>query len=201
MRTTQVAGVMLLGLVLGAPLVRAEAELTHITYSAVQCQQAGTDTGAFDRSPYRITRSGSAGSGTVICPVPFTVSQTFTAVKDSHGQWSRFKWVRADKVKVVVKVNDNHTGNVECRLKRRSFDGTVLGPTGSAHTSDVGTTTLVLTVPVDPTGYNVTDILTLECDMPVNQDYLVTKIFSYDVITTNGPLICEDNDLNRCTAN
>jgi hypothetical protein len=207
MTAPRVAAAVLVGGVLvggmGATPVMADAELSRVTHSAIQCQQSGTETGAFDRSPFRITRTAATGSGNLICPVPFNMSQAVTAVKDSQGKWGSFKWVRATKVQVWIVFNDNNdTGNMYFQLSRRSLDGTVLVHSDASTAGLFGTTMLMLEVPLDLTGFHLSDILTLECQMPVNAGVRVTKLFSYDVITTTSQVSCDPvSDLNHCTQN
>ncbi len=76
-------------------------------YPGYLCQEQGSESGAFDRSEYRITRKTSAGSGTLLCP----------AIKDDIDSGHVYaNWY-------VTDTNMNPDSWVSCALSLRNWSG------------------------------------------------------------------------------
>ncbi len=139
------------------------------SYAASTCQEAGTgESGAFNRSRYRITRVGNAGTGKLLCPV---IRDGFFNVVPGRG-----------RVQVSVNLMDNHsTSDITCTLITRSLSGaSARYSTRRTQGSSVARQTLYLTADyMTSSGYAL-----MECTLPTNSWNQYTKIYSYRVIET-----------------
>jgi hypothetical protein len=138
-------------------------------YHAAGCFEQGKETGDFDRSEYRITRIGAAGSGYLLCPI-HRMSYS-TCVTD----WS---------IRVEVHVIDSHpTADVTCWLLQKDRQGNTFN--WSSMTSYGSSTTLqTLTMNVSVTDFTTRYVL--KCSMPVNSGSSYTKIHGYYVTEPTG---------------
>lgn len=141
---------------LAAPAAHAQLPPT-ISSHATKCREAGaTPSGAFHFSEYRVTRSGTAGSGLLLCPVDFVQST-----------WN---------LNVTARVMDTMpASNLSCSLLLKNQDGTTLQyqtrwTTGSSEEVRA----FQFAMPADTSMFAV-----LSCLMPANVGETYTKLFGY----------------------
>jgi hypothetical protein len=139
------------------------------SYPAFMCLESGTETGAFNRSEYRITRTGTEGSGLLLCP--------FVRDNFSSGGWL------GGYVPIIyaeISVLDLHYNqDVTCTLmSRRLSDGSAYY---YASGSTEGSSTNVQKISID-TGYVLEGYGFLKCSVPSNDStFGYTRLFAYKI--------------------
>jgi len=147
-------------------------------YPACMCVENGNDTGDFNRSMYRITRTGSTGSGILLCPIVRDTVRSGSTGKESKGGI----WAKAYTPGFTVKVRTYRTNSgpsIRLTLHNRAYDGSSI----SKVTKYAGV------------GHKVTEIFTkskansgyylLEVEMGVNGATTkggYAKLHSYEVV-------------------
>jgi len=139
-------------------------------YPAIMCLEEGIDTGAFNRSEYRITRTGVGnGTGRLLCPIARMTCGT--SYDSGFGDPVRATGFRA----YVHTYRTENSGDLGCRLISKNYDGSTI------HLGDTG---------FAPPGQNEMEIYTtsscrsfyiLSCTMPQNTSTTYAKIFAYQV--------------------
>jgi hypothetical protein len=137
----------------------AEAEDVH-SYHAAHCRAFDGTEGDWNRSEFRITRTGASGDGSLFCPV----------------QRDEFSCGSGCDVELRVQVLDSHTtGDVMCTFSARAETGS---STSFASDSTAGSGGVdVLTMNVDSPPGDGTYML--KCSMPSNGPAGFAKIFGY----------------------
>lgn len=144
----------------------AEAASDDKSYPAYGCQATDGIETNFNRSEYRLTRTGTGGSGTVLCPV----------INDVH-ECDNFWGNACGGAEVKVKVYDGHLGgNITCTFSARSETGS--STAYDTDTSQLGHDTLTMSVSDWPSGRGA---YALSCSMPTNGSQGYTKVFGYFV--------------------
>ncbi len=129
-----------------------------IRHHGSECFEMGYETGAFNRSEYRITRTGAGGSGKLICP--------FNVNRESG-------WARA-----LVNVNDRHdSAEIVCSLQARTDDGNMNTYDSQTTLGSPGKHSLELEI-----GHHGMDTKILVCDLPANAGSNYTKLYNYTAI-------------------
>jgi hypothetical protein len=138
------------------------------SYPAFTCLESGTGTSDFDRSEYRITRTGSAGTGLLLCPL---VRDTF----ESGGIFSGYVM----SINAEITLQDNHfTENITCTIfNKRLSDGSAYSYK-SASTEGSSATVKKLLV---GDAFTMEGYAFLKCSVPTNGSNGYTRIFAYKV--------------------
>ncbi len=167
---------LLLAALLGAltPLVLSATSATaddadEKFYPGFMCLQAGSETGAFNRSDYRITRINSTGSGRLLCPIVRDRANPGTGYDTGFGNPARPTGFRAR----VRTYRTSTSGNLSCTLYARSSTGGTYS--WDTEWANVGyqTTELWVRSSTSAGSYH------LACDLPVNTPSGYTRLINY----------------------
>jgi hypothetical protein len=155
-------------------------------YSGFACAEEGSDTGAFNRSVFRITRTGSSGTGRILCPV---IRDNVGDCGDGLDSTGPIAPIPACKYSVEVHTFRSFTaqvdvpeeqwdqaGPVQCTLFARDFTGNLIG----FQTKSAGRGVDTMRLDAVNGGTN-TGSYGMSCSMPVN-GVQFAKIFSYKVV-------------------
>jgi hypothetical protein len=139
------------------------------SYPAYACQATDGLESNFNRSEYRMTRTGSGGSGTLMCPV----------IKDVY-ECDNFWGAPCSSAEVQVEVYDGHLqGDIACTFSARNETGSRVAY--ATDTSELGHDTLKMKVNKWPTGRGA---YALRCSLPTNDSQGYTKLYGYFVKET-----------------
>ncbi|MBI4509824.1 MAG: hypothetical protein HY698_09305 [Deltaproteobacteria bacterium] len=140
------------------------------SYPAVMCLESGSETGDFNRSEYRITRTGSTGSGLLLCPI---VRDNFSSGGILSG------YVKA--ITAEITYQDNHfRGDITCTLiDKRLSDGSAYSyKTGTTEGASTTAKKLKIT-----DGFEIEGYAFLKCQVPTNSTSDGwTRIFAYKIL-------------------
>jgi hypothetical protein len=163
---------LLLGASLAA-LTLAPSRSAHAhddkSYPAFMCVESGSGTGDFNRSEYRLTRTGSAGDGLLLCPF---IRDSFT--DDAH-LLAHVNYMGAE-----ITVMDNHFDeDITCALiSKKLSDGSAFAYT-SAKTE--GSSTTVKKISLVDYDFAMEGYGFLKCSVPTNGTRGYTRIFAYKI--------------------
>jgi len=90
-------------------------------YPAFMCLEKGEETGAFDRSLYRITRKGSTGSGILLCPIVRDTVGSNSIGRDHKGIIAK-AYTTGFRVRVRTYRTDSGP-SIRITLHSRAYDG------------------------------------------------------------------------------
>ncbi|MBI4509825.1 MAG: hypothetical protein HY698_09310 [Deltaproteobacteria bacterium] len=139
------------------------------SYPAFMCLESGSETGDFNRSEYRITRTGSAGSGVLLCPL----------VRDAFSSPSVYSDYDADMT-VEVTLQDNHfREDITCTVINKLLSDGSAFSYKSATTEGASTTAKKLTM---KGGFALQGYSFLKCQVPTNGTDGWTRIFAYKAL-------------------
>lgn len=139
------------------------------SYPAYACQATDGLEENFNRSEYRITRTGGGGAGTLLCPV----------IKDVY-ECDNFWGAPCSSVGARVEVYDGHLqGDVRCTFSARNETGSQIAYDND--TSQLGHDTLAFSLNKWPDGRGA---YALRCSLPTNGSQGYTKIYGYFVEET-----------------
>jgi hypothetical protein len=183
-RSASFIGAVAIASATALPISPAFADGDAKVYAANTCQEEGSDTGAFNRSAFRITRIGSSGNGRLDCPI-------VRDIVDDCGVGILHGGAQASDCKVSALVHTFRSftavigqdpsewpqaGPLDCTLFSRNYTGSVIGfDTEFAGLGDDTMELNALTHGADSGSYM------LSCGMPVNGAQFA-KLFSYKVI-------------------
>jgi hypothetical protein len=132
--------------------------------------EAGIETGAFNRSEYRITRTGVGnGTGQLLCPI----------VRHTCGTGYDSGWldpVRANGFRTFAHtMRTENSGDLSCRVMSKNKTGTTIYLGGLVFASPTDGE-LELYSQSDCSGHYL-----MSCSMPQNTPTTYAKIFGYEV--------------------
>jgi len=157
--------------VAGSVIVADDARASdRKTYQPSACQATDGNNANYNRSPYRITKSGGSGMGHLLCPM----------VHDSFDTGGDDFFLRINSLEVEVSVMDWHSqSDVSCTLFIQRNNGGVYS-WSTKKTTGMKFETLKL----GPGGIKPSEksSYVLQCDMPTNDANGYTKIFGYTVL-------------------
>jgi hypothetical protein len=102
------------------PIETVEAADVKV-YPACMCVEKGKDTGDFNRSMYRITRNGSAGSGILLCPIVRDTVRS-TSIGREHKGIKAVAYPTGFRVRVWTYRTDSGP-SIRLTLHNRAYDG------------------------------------------------------------------------------
>jgi len=161
---------------LSVKIVHADSADAKV-YPAFMCLEKGKETGDFERSMYRITRKGGAGSGVLLCPIVRD-----TVGSNSIGQNAKGIIAKGYTTGFRVKVRTHRTNtgpSIRLTLHNRAYNGSSI----SKQTKYAGVgnkVTEIFTKSKANSGYYL-----LEVEMGVNGAGTTggyAKLHSYEVV-------------------
>lgn len=157
-----------------APTTPAAADSAdEKVYGAFGCMEKGRETGAFNRSDYRVTRTGTAGSGRLLCPIVRDVVGSSSTGYDDGG-WG--DPVRSTGYRVKVRTYRTLRGpTVRLTLWSRNYTGSILSYRTKYAYEGHQETELWTSSSADD-GYYL-----LEAEMGTNSGSSYAKLYSYKV--------------------
>lgn len=140
------------------------------TYHASACQATDGINANYNRSPYRITKTGGSGIGHLLCPV----------LHDAFSEKYDDLLIRINSLEVEVSVQDWHSQNdITCALSVRATNGGAYW-----WHSDKTTGMEFATLKLGPGWVDRSEphAYLLECDVPTNDANGYAKIFNYTAL-------------------